>query len=216
MSTPLLSLHNLRCERDDRVLFANLNYEIGKGDIVQVQGPNGSGKTTLLRILLGLNNDYSGELRFEGQPLNAKLLEFRQQLLYIGHLPAISRSLSPVENLRWFGHLHGADPSNSLEDALRAVGLRGFEDVPGHHLSAGQHRRVALARLYLSQTSLWVLDEPFTAIDTLGVDKLRAHMANHTANGGTIILTSHQALDLDQLRLLDLADFRPQPTREVA
>ena len=212
--TPILELRNLRCERDERVLFEGLNCQLSAGDIVQVQGPNGSGKTTLLRIVLGLNVESSGELFFRGEPMAREVLAFRQALLYIGHLPAINRSLSPLENLRWFAQLQGHNAEVSLEQALNAVGLRGFEDVPGHHLSAGQHRRVALARLFLSQAQVWVLDEPFTAIDTQGVDELRALFARHLESGGVILLTTHQDLGIDRVKPLNLADFRPGSTKE--
>jgi heme exporter protein A len=214
--SPILELQNLRCERDERVLFEGLNCQIDKGDIVQVQGPNGSGKTTLLRIVLGLNGGFTGDIHFRGVPVAAQRLQFRQQLLYIGHLPAVNRSLTPLENLRWFDQLHGHKTDTGLLEALKAVGLRGFEDVPGHHLSAGQHRRVALARLYLSRASLWVLDEPFTAIDTQGVDKLRTLFATHVGQGGTILLTTHQDLGLERVSILNLDDFRPVLSREVA
>jgi len=214
--SPLLELQNLRCERDERVLFEGLSCTLDAGEIVQVQGPNGSGKTTLLRIVLGLNPSYTGEILFRGQALQSQWLLFKQQLLFIGHLPAINRSLSPVENLQWFVRLYGAKTDASLEIALQAVGLRGFEEVPGYHLSAGQHRRVALARLYLTTAQCWVLDEPFTAIDTQGVDSLRTLFQQHADAGGTILLTTHQDLGLDRVKLLNLADFRPNLQADVA
>lgn len=216
MTTPLLDIQNLRCERDDRILFEGLDWTILPGDIVQVRGPNGSGKTSLLRILLGLNPEYSGDILFKGEPLNKNELVFRQQLLFIGHLPAVNRSLTPIENLRWFTQLHAVQDEPSLEGALKSVGLRGFEDTPGHHLSAGQHRRVALARLYLSSAKLWVLDEPFTAIDVQGVDNLREKLNHHTASGGSVIITTHQDLGLHQVKVLDLADYKPVSKRNAA
>ena len=215
-SQSLLTLNKLRCERDDRVLFDQLACEISAGDIVQIHGPNGSGKTSLLRIILGLSQEFEGEICWRGEPMAKGLVDFRQNLLYIGHLPAINRSLTPIENLQWFGSLGGQAVFKALEDALAAVGLRGYEDIPGHHLSAGQHRRVALARLYLSQAQLWILDEPFTAIDVHGVDKLRQLFANHAQQGGAVILTTHQDLGLDRVKLLDLADFVPTRKKEVA
>ena len=214
--SPILEFQNLRCERDERVLFEGLSCQIDSGAIVQVQGPNGSGKTTLLRIVLGLNAGFTGDILFHGVPIAPQRLQFCQQLLYIGHLPAINRSLTPLENLRWFDQLQGHKSDTSLMEALKAVGLRGFEDVSGHHLSAGQHRRVALARLFLTRALLWVLDEPFTAIDTQGVDKLRALFADHVARGGTVLLTTHQDLGLERVQLLNLGDFRPGSNRKAA
>ncbi len=215
-TSPLLNLSKLRCERDDRVLFEQLECEIAAGDVVQIQGPNGSGKTSLLRIILGLSQEFEGDIQWRGQPMAKSLIDFRQNLLYIGHLPAINRSLSPLENLQWFGCLSGEVTIEALESALTAVGLRGFEDVPGHHLSAGQHRRVALARLYLSKAQLWILDEPFTAIDVQGVDKLRQQFAKHVEQGGAVIVTTHQDLGIDGVKMLDLADFIPARKKEVA
>ncbi len=205
--TPLLELHNLSCERDERCLFAGLSLSLAAGDLVQIGGPNGAGKTTLLRALAGISQDYSGEIRYCGQSLATVRWEFARDSLYLGHLAGIKKALSPLENLNWY--LAQTGDSGDIQQALSAVGLYGYEDTPCYQLSAGQLRRVALARLYLSQARIWILDEPFTAIDKPGVAQLEALIAKQVAQGGLVILTSHQDLTLPQLRMVNLQDYQP-------
>ncbi|EAA1832470.1 TPA: cytochrome c biogenesis heme-transporting ATPase CcmA, partial [Salmonella enterica] len=160
------------------------------GEWVQVTGGNGAGKTTLLRLLTGLARPDSGEVYWQGEPLRRVRDSFHRSLLWIGHQPGIKTRLTARENLHFF---HPGDGAR-LPDALAQAGLAGFEDVPVAQLSAGQQRRVALARLWLTRAALWVLDEPFTAIDVNGVARLTRRMAAHTAQGGMVILTTHQPL----------------------
>lgn len=208
MTPPLIELTQLSCERDGRTLFSDLNFQIAAGDIVQVLGPNGSGKTTLLRVLTGISNDFEGALSWRGEKMAKSALDFRNHLLYIGHLPAIQRSLTAAENLSWFSGLDRGHPQISISESLTEVGLAGYEDVPCRNLSAGQLRRVALARLYLTPALVWVLDEPFTAIDVKGVEKLRDRFRDHAKGGGTVILTTHQDLGIEGVKLLNLKDFQ--------
>lgn len=205
--TPLLELHNLSCERDERCLFAGLSLSLAAGDLVQIGGPNGAGKTTLLRALAGISQDYFGEIRYCGQSLATVRWEFARDSLYLGHLAGIKKALSPLENLNWY--LAQTGDSGDIHQALSAVGLYGYEDTPCYQLSAGQLRRVALARLYLSQARIWILDEPFTAIDKPGVAQLEALIAKQVVQGGLVILTSHQDLTLPQLRMVNLQDYQP-------
>ncbi len=204
---PLLELYNLGCERDDRLLFSGLDLQLFPGDVVQIGGPNGAGKTTLLRALAGISTDYHGQIRYAGQALPDAAWEFAGDSLYLGHLPGIKKALTPAENLEWYKAQSGA--AVSIEQALAAVGLYGYEDTPCYQLSAGQLRRVALARLHLSRARIWILDEPFTAIDKLGVSQLEALIARQCANGGVVILTSHQDLTLPQLKIVNLHDYQP-------
>lgn len=204
--TPLLELHNLSCERDERCLFAGLSICFAAGELVQIGGPNGAGKTTLLRAIAGISQDYAGEIRYRGQPLATLRWEFARDSLYLGHLAGIKKALSPSENLSWY--LAQTGDSGDINQALTAVGLYGYEDTPCYQLSAGQLRRVALARLYLSQAGIWILDEPFTAIDKPGVAQLEALIARQVAQGGLVILTSHQDLTLPQLRMVNLQDYQ--------
>ncbi|KAB0550315.1 cytochrome c biogenesis heme-transporting ATPase CcmA [Pseudomonas argentinensis] len=202
MSSPFLEATALSCERDWRLLFENLDISLDSGQMLQVSGPNGSGKTSLLRVLAGLRPATSGTVRVKGQPLVSRSAD----LLWIGHAAGIKGLLSAEENLAWLCALHRPASRAQIWQALEAVGLRGFEDVPCHTLSAGQQRRVALARLYLDSPPLWILDEPFTALDKQAVSQLEDHLAEHCREGGLVVLTTHHSLSRvpDGYRDLDL------------
>lgn len=194
MSTPFLEAVALACERDWRLLFDKLNLRLENGEMLQISGPNGSGKTSLLRLLSGLMQPTAGEVRLKGLPLDAQRGELARNLLWIGHAAGIKGLLTAEENLTWLCALHQPASREAIWQALAAVGLRGFEDVPCHTLSAGQQRRVGLARLYLSPPPLWILDEPFTALDKHGVAQLERHLAAHCEQGGLVVLTTHHSL----------------------
>lgn len=202
---PLLEAVALSCERDWRMLFEQLHFALQPGDMLQISGPNGSGKTSLLRLIAGLRQPTSGDILLQGQALNEQRSELARNLLWIGHAAGIKGLLSAEENLAWLCALHRPASREAIWQALEAVGLRGFEDVPCHTLSAGQQRRVALARLYLEDTPpLWVLDEPFTALDKSGVAQLEAHLAAHCERGGVVVLTTHHSLQYKPATYRDL------------
>ncbi len=194
MSSPFLETVALSCERDWRLLFERLDLQIVKGEMLQIAGPNGSGKTSLLRLLSGLMQPTAGEVLLQGKTLESQRGELARNLLWIGHAAGIKGLLSAEENLTWLCALHQPASRDAIWQALDAVGLRGFEDVPCHTLSAGQQRRVGLARLYLSPPPLWILDEPFTALDKGGVAQLERHLATHCEQGGMVVLTTHHSL----------------------
>ncbi|MDH1731113.1 cytochrome c biogenesis heme-transporting ATPase CcmA [Pseudomonas chengduensis] len=202
---PLLEAVALSCERDWRMLFEQLHFALQPGDMLQISGPNGSGKTSLLRLIAGLRQPTSGDILLQGQALAEQRSELARNLLWIGHAAGIKGLLTAEENLAWLCALHRPANREAIWQALEAVGLRGFEDVPCHSLSAGQQRRVALARLYLADTPpLWVLDEPFTALDKSGVAQLEGHLADHCERGGVVVLTTHHSLQCTPATYRDL------------
>ncbi len=194
---PLLEIHDLHCERGDRELFTGLCMQARAGEIWQISGPNGAGKTTLLRILAGLHGWFEGRVDWRLTPEQP-----RQDILFIGHTPGLRDELSATENLAWLCALHG-QPAPDWRTLLRTVGLEGREQVPLAHLSAGQKRRVALARLWLEGKKVWILDEPFTAIDASGVNQVEQKLHQHARQGGLVLYTSHHRLagDVSHLRL---------------
>jgi len=190
-----LQARQLACERDERWLFKGLDVDIRNGEVVRIEGPNGSGKTTLLKILSSQLTDYHGELIWNGKAMRQVREHFLANLLYLGHSPGVKTGLSALENLAWYQALDGQKDNQAASwEALESVGLAGFEDVPAGQLSAGQQRRIALARLTLTPRILWVLDEPFTAIDRHGVAALEAQLVAHANNGGCVIVTTHHEL----------------------
>lgn len=205
MSDLLLELDQLACERDDRLLFSQLSAGFGSGDLVQILGPNGAGKTSLLRIIAGLTPASAGDIRYKGESLGASRWLFSQESLYLGHLAGIKKSLTPEENLQWFAAQQSI--RSDIASALKKVGLKGYESTSCDQLSAGQFRRVALARLHISSAKIWILDEPFTAIDKSGVLMLEELLAQHQARGGLVLLTSHQDLALPGIKRIDLENF---------
>ena len=203
-STPLIRASNLTCIREERLLFEALSIDIFAGDIVQIEGANGSGKTSLLRILSGLSLPYEGEVCFQDTNIEECREQFQQNLVYFGHLAGIKGEMSAQENFLFNTALHGNKNCRD-EDYLSYVNLSGFEDTLASHLSAGQHRRIALARLYQSEAPIWILDEPFTAIDKEGVANLEALFVERAKRGGCVIMTTHQ----------DLMSIKPSTIKKI-
>ena len=203
MAALLLNITDLYCERDDRVLFENLSFTLNSGQILQLVGKNGSGKTSLLRILCGLYHAYEGSVEFLDQEIDEDRESFHRSLTYIGHHVSVKAGLTTQENLRWYAKIHPQLDVQKIESALASVGLAGYEDVICQNLSAGQKRRVNLARLFMLPStafanSLWILDEPFTAIDVQGVAELENKILEYSRAGGAVILTTHQALQISE------------------
>jgi heme exporter protein A len=197
----MLEAHDLSCIRDAHALFVHLSLTLSAGELLQVEGANGAGKTSLLRILAGLSQPERGQVCWQGQPIGRCRDHYQSDLLYIGHKPGIKAGLTALENLAFYHQV----PEAGLWQALACVGLAGYEDLPAGQLSAGQQRRVALARLWLSRAALWILDEPFTALDKAGSAALLARLRGHAEAGGLVLLTSHQPLDLPAERLRRLS-----------
>ena len=192
----LLETVDLSCIRGDRLLFEGLSVRVSAGEVVQIHGPNGSGKTTLLRILCGLQPPAGGHVRWRGRTVTPGAPEMRADVQYVGHAGGVKLDLTPRENLDVAIAL-GARPTGTTADAaLARLGLRRFRDVPARTLSAGQRQRVALARLLTCAAALWVLDEPFTALDARGVAVVDAMLREHTGAGGGAMITSHHPVAL--------------------
>ncbi|MDN3697869.1 MULTISPECIES: cytochrome c biogenesis heme-transporting ATPase CcmA [Vibrio] len=194
----MLEVSNLTAIRDERVLFESLSFNIQPGELVQVEGRNGTGKTTLLRIISGLGERDEGTISWKGEQIESSRDTYHQDLLFLGHQTGVKRELTAFENLNFYQSIHGNNTSREdIFQALTQVGLAGREDVPVGQLSAGQQRRVALARLWLSEQILWILDEPLTAIDKQGVKVLEALFLKHAQSGGIVLLTTHQDMFAD-------------------
>lgn len=199
----MLEVSQLTAIRDERILFDSLSFTIDSGELVQIEGRNGTGKTTLLRIVTGLGDRDNGEIFWNGENIESSRDAFHEDLLFLGHSTGVKRDLTAYENLRFYLSVHSKTPvdKETIYSALTKVGLAGREDVPVAQLSAGQQRRVALARLWLSQHKLWILDEPLTAIDKQGVKVLESLFLNHAEQGGIVMLTTHQDMFTDNPKL---------------
>lgn len=200
----VLILDKLSCLRDDRLLFEDLSLTLASSQLLHIEGKNGSGKTSLLRILTGLSLPESGQVLWQKKPIEKLKGHYYEQINYVGHHDGIKRDLSCLENLRMAQAMGKPNPID-LEDALRQVNLFPFTDNLAATLSAGQKRRLALARLVVTQAPLWILDEPFTSLDTASVKLFEAIFLSHLDKGGMIAMTSHHQLVLkDQADLIRL------------
>jgi len=204
VNSSLLTINDLRFERDDIAVINDACLTLNDGEILQIEGPNGSGKTTLLRILTTALQPSGGEILYQGQILSECQFDYLSNILFLGHQSALKLTLTAEENLSWItSELPG---SISVLNALERVGLRGYSDIPCHSLSAGQQRRVALARLLLSNAKIWFLDEPFAALDGQGVQFVEQCMERHVNGGGAVMLTTHQPIGMESVRRYSLVD----------
>jgi len=193
-----IEISALSCERDDRLLFNNLSVALVSGQILRVAGPNGAGKTTLLRTVAGLFGIQDGVIRVNQLPLQ----ECLDQIIYIGHKPQVTKDLTVLDNLKF---LTGADEA-CLQKALDHVGLKGYHDSLVKELSQGQGRRCALARLWCVEAPIWILDEPYTALDVGMAKTLDARINEHVAVGGICLFTTHQPPQQLDYQILELGD----------
>lgn len=193
---PVFAAAGLRCVRGDRELFSDLSFEMRPGDILHISGANGSGKTSLLRILAGLHEPETGAVYWEGRPIEQARSQFLRNIQYVGHLGGIKTELSPLENMRCFAALALRPASAVTGSVIERLGLAGFEYEPAYRLSSGQRRRVALSRLLLSPARLWILDEPFTALDAAGCELLVRLVDDQLQRGGMVAFASHSHTEL--------------------
>lgn len=202
-----LEVKKLQCIRDDRILFDNLNFSLSTGQLLQIEGHNGSGKTSLLRILCGLTLPTEGNIYWNDEDVQTVQEDYWATLSYVGHHPGIKGELTPLENLAVAQSLSREPIEIDLAEALDQVGLYGFEDVHTCTLSAGQQRRVALARLLISKTILWILDEPFTALDKAAIKMIEIWLDKHAEQGGMAILTSHHTVNCNYATSLRIGNW---------
>ncbi len=191
----LLSARQLSCIRQDRVLFEQLDLQLHAGEVLQIAGKNGAGKSSLLRILAGLADPEDGEICYQQQPLSHSADDYADNLCFIGHLAGVQPQLTALENLAFWRACFALAPADDWT-LLAQLGLAGLEDIPCQQLSAGQQRRVSLARLWLTPAQIWILDEPFTALDQSAIAALTKRMAAHCDTGGAVLLTSHQPVEV--------------------
>lgn len=192
---------NLSCIRDDRILFSELTFKLTNGQVLLLEGRNGSGKTSLLRILCGFREADTGEITWNNETINDS--SYYADMVYIGHLDGIKKELTVLENLKIALAL-GQKGQYSISEALTKVHLKGYDEVLVQTLSAGQKRRLSLARLLITHNILWILDEPFTALDKHGIALIESLMIEHCNKGGMIILTSHHDITLHDVAVLQI------------
>jgi heme exporter protein A len=185
----------LQCERGHRRLFDRLSFVVSAGQCLHIAGDNGAGKTSLLRILCGLLRPTCGEVRWQGRPIGKVRDEYGADLVYVGHLNGVKDDLTAAENLRTWAAMAGLPVgADQVAQALRLLAIERFSLWPAGQLSQGQKRRIGLARLSLAgRARLWILDEPFNALDRRGVETLNQLIERHVARGGAVVLTTHQA-----------------------
>ena len=195
-SSCMLEARHLDCVRGERLLFKALSFRLTEGELLNLQGKNGSGKTSLLRMLCGLLPPAAGEICWKDQSITRLGEDYRRELCFLGHHNAIKEELTPLENLKASAQLADAalDEDRAL-DALETLGLAGREDLACRYLSQGQKRRVALARLVNERKALWLLDEPFVALDAAAVELVAGIIGAHLQRGGLAVLTTHQPVD---------------------
>lgn len=197
MQPMCLQAHQLACRQGDRLLFENLDFQISAGELLLIEGHNGCGKTTLLKTLATLRHPDNGYVSWKGNSTLKLGDEFRSELTWLGHHNGIKLDLTAFENLKVSCALNGVVVSDDeVLQALDDMGLFGYDELPVRSLSQGQKRRTALAALLLSQSTLWILDEPFSALDVKAVDFLQNTISKHIDKGGLVILTTHQEVEL--------------------
>ena len=210
-ASPLLAAHGLAFSRNETPVFGPLDFSVDAGEALLVQGGNGAGKTTLLRVLAGLLRADAGSIGIDGQPARAE--SRARHIAYLGHLPGLKADLSALQNLDFLCGLHGRRTTQTAEAAMAIVGLDGYQDAPLRTLSAGQKKRLGLARLWLSPAPLWLLDEPYANLDLDGITLVNRMVQAHLKTGGAALITTHGAYAAPPVRTRLLELSRPAPAR---
>jgi len=197
-----LIVNNLSCQRGYKLLFENLSFELNSGEVLKVSGPNGSGKTSLMKILAGLSSFETGSIDYDDTKINSE--RYNLDFLYLGHLAALSPELSCLENLKYTMRLGNDSLDLDFSDALKKVGLEKFENELVGKLSAGQKKRIALSLLFITQSKVWLLDEPFSALDSKAIKIIETRVEDHCNSGGICVLTTHQECNIKNMKEISL------------
>ena len=197
-----LIVNNLSCQRGYKLLFENLSFELNSGEVLKVSGPNGSGKTSLMKILAGLSSFETGSIDYDDTKINSE--RYNLDFLYLGHLAALSPELSCLENLKYTMRLGNDNLDLDFSDALKKVGLEKFENELVGQLSAGQKKRIALSLLFITQSKVWLLDEPFSALDSKAIKIIETRVEDHCNSGGICILSTHQECNIKNMKEISL------------
>ena len=202
--------HGLACIRGERLVFQGLDFSLAPGGALVLRGPNGAGKTSLLRLMAGLARPAAGEIRWNGRPAREDREEFNGAIHFLGHRDAVKPALTVMENLAFHARLRSAVREEELAGALRRMDIAALADLPARFLSAGQTRRLALARALASNAPLWLLDEPTASLDAAAAATVAKAIGRHCADGGMAVVSSNDPLDVDG-RSLDVSDYAPSP-----
>ena len=194
---PIYSINNLECIRQNNILFQDLNITIKDGELLQISGRNGCGKSSLLQICTGLMEPTSGNILWDNKSIKNYRYEFQSNILYLGHANAIKSALTVEENMKIIHALAGLKSKIDYSKILEEIGMPNMNEIFTHNLSAGQKRRVGLTRLFMSQSKIWYLDEPFNALDKQGKKIIEKIIVEHCKNGGIVFFTAHQKIEID-------------------
>ena len=208
MTEHVLELSNLACRRGGRMLFSGMDLSLTEGDAALITGPNGSGKSSLLRVIAGLIQPLQGQIRWEGQNAQKFSNNFRSALRYVGHSDGLQPVLSVLENLKYWSQLYGSSQDlEKLNRGLESVGLFDLSELPARVLSAGQRRRLALARAIATEGRLWLLDEPTVALDRQSINRIETAISEFRASGGIVIASTNAPLNLSDCKVLNISDY---------
>ena len=198
----MLTVKDLHASVEGKEILKGINLQVNPGEVHAIMGPNGSGKTSLLKIISGLNSPESGSITYNQSEVSSE--KYQLETLYLGHYAPLSSELSCIENLEYLTNLSTDIAFPNLHKALQAVGLTNYENELAGNLSAGQKRRVALSLLFISQSKVWLLDEPFTSLDSDGIKIIESQIEKHRLEGGVCILTTHQDCNIKNLKEISL------------